>query len=263
MQHRVVILCGPDLIHRNTCATLINAGLNVVGICTADGRTAGLPLRYLARRIQIKGLKHVGSQIAARLMYSSLNRRKDQRLLHQIVDRVRVNSALAQWQGARHRTRNFGAIATVDWLRGLRPDVLVVHTAAIIPPSVLAMPTTGLTIGGHPGLIPQYRGSHSAFWAIARGRPEDVGCSVFLLSEGIDTGAILMQERVEIHPADSFVTLGWRAMVRQAEMQAQIISQLDRGIRPSAQQVPVPNGSYFDNPTLGHYLKYLKLRTCR
>ncbi len=51
-KNRIVVLCGPRLFHLNTCATLIRSGLNVVGICVADQRTAGIPLSYLLKSIK-------------------------------------------------------------------------------------------------------------------------------------------------------------------------------------------------------------------
>src|SRR5438270_825122 len=74
---RVVILSGPRVWHRSTCATLIASGANVVGICVADQRSAGLPLRYIWKSARRTGAFSVLSQIAGRALYRVLNGARD------------------------------------------------------------------------------------------------------------------------------------------------------------------------------------------
>src|SRR5271154_1319616 len=76
-KNRVVILCGPKPHHKNTCATLVRAGLNIVGICMADQRTAGLPVQYLLKSAKKKGWWRTASRSLARVAYLALNRRLD------------------------------------------------------------------------------------------------------------------------------------------------------------------------------------------
>jgi methionyl-tRNA formyltransferase len=119
------------------------------------------------------------------------------------------------------------------------------------------MPKKDIVIGGHPGLTPEYRGSHSAFWAIYNGEPEKVGCSVFWLDEGVDTGDLIVQEPIPIEPGDSYFTLGWKGMKRIAELQAKTVTDFDRGIPIRRKKhASIPAGSEYPVPTLLDYLKY-------
>jgi|SRR5579872_2772277 len=254
--HRVVILCGPHTAHRNTCATLIGAGLNVVGICMADQRKAGLPLPYLVKSVRQKGLLPTLSRASARIAYRLMDLGRDRAAMTRIFDEPAIEATLFNWNGPIHKTESFSAPETMEWLKATDPDVFVVHTSYWVSKNVRSLPRTGIVLGGHPGITPHYRGSHSAFWAIYFGKLQDVGCTAFLLSDGVDTGDIVAQDRIPIADGDSFITLSWKGMKRTAELQAAAIADLDHGIPLTRKCSPVPANSEFDNPRLGEFLRY-------
>lgn len=256
-RNRIVILTGPHVWHRNTCATLIDAGLDVVGICIADQRTAGLPVRHVWHAIRRRGVRIVAGQILGRLAYLILNRQRDRRNLENVFDVPWIRSVLEQWDGQWHRTGRYSEERTVVWLQSLEPDVLVVHSGYWVARKVRELPKKKIVLGGHPGITPHYRGCHSAFWAIIRGEPEMVGCTVFFLSEGVDTGDVAAQERIRIEPGDTYFSLGWKGMKNIAELQARLLLDFDRGIPiPRKPHKEIPEGSEYQVPTLLDYLKY-------
>jgi folate-dependent phosphoribosylglycinamide formyltransferase PurN len=257
-KNRVVILAGPQIWCDNTCATLISAGLNIVGICVCDESTAGLPLKYIQQSAKKRGVGRTIGQVLGRLVYRLVNGRSDREKLQQIFPEAQIRAALSSWKGPRHVTRSFGDQATISWISGLQPDVLVAHTGSWVTKKVRELPRKQVCIGGHPGLIPRYRGSHSAFWAIYHAHPEDVGCSVFWLAAGVDSGDLIVQERLPLEPGDSYFTLGWKGMKRIAELQAQVLTDFDRGIPiPRHPHASIPEGSEYHVPTLWEYVVYL------
>lgn len=261
-RNRIVVLCGPNLTHKRTCATFIAAGVNVVGICIADQRTAGLPLKHIWKTIRRHGLLITAGQILGRLYYNVLNKRKDEQVFCRLFKETEIDEVLGKWNGERHFTREYGASDTLTWLKRLDPDVLVVHSSYWVGKRVRDMARKKVVIGGHPGLTPAYRGSHSAFWALSKGRPQDVGCSVFWLDAGLDAGDLIAQERLPIESGDSFVTLGWKGMIRLAEIQAQVLVRFDQGIEiPRAKHTQIPQGSEYHVPTLSEYAKYRRTQS--
>ena len=66
----------------------------------------------------------------------------------------------------------------------------------------------------HPSLLPKYKGLDSIQRAL-NNRDEVTGCTVHIVTEELDAGKILMQEKVPIHPYDSLKTL--TMAVHQAE----------------------------------------------
>lgn len=255
-QNRIVVLCGPELSHLNTCATLIRTGLNVVGICIADQRTAGIPVRYLVKSFKRKGIWPTVSRSLARLAYAAINNRQDQVAYHRLFDRSAIERTLRPYADRIYRTDDYSNLRTMTWLKEQQPDAFVVHTPYWVGKKVRSLPRTGIVLGGHPGLTPAYRGSHSAFWAIYFQKPEDVGCTVFLLDSGVDTGDVVAQERISVEKGDSFRTLSWKGMIRIAELQAAALKQLDSGAALPRQPVISSTNSEFDNPTLGEFLRY-------
>ena len=254
---RVVVLTGASAWHRNTCATLIDRGVNVVGICRCRQTKLGLPLPYILRSIKRQGLSRVTGEILGRIAYLAINARRDRAILRKLFNNKWINSVLAAWNGPTHRTNDYSAPQTLKWLNGLEPDVLVVHSSAWVGKKVRDVPRKGIVIGGHPGITPCYRGAHSAFWALYNNRPEDVGWSVFWLDAGVDTGDLIAQGTIPIEKGDSYFTLGWKGMVRIAEVQAQAVRDFDNGqpLRRSHHQ-QVPPDSEFHIPTLCEYLTY-------
>ncbi len=82
-------------------------------------------------------------------------------------------------------------------LEAVAPDaIVVVAYGRIIPPWMLALPRLGC-INLHASLLPKYRGAAPIQWAVAMGETV-TGNTTMLLEEGLDTGPILMQQRVEI-----------------------------------------------------------------
>ena len=255
-RHRIVILCGPNLTHRNTCATLIGSGLKIVGICMADQRRSGLPIGYLVRSIRKKGLLPTLSRTCARVAYLAFNAGKDRRAYARLFDARAIEDKLQEWNGDLFRTRSYSDPDCLAWLRARQPDILVVHSAYWVGKPVRDLARTGIVLGGHPGITPDYRGSHAAFWAVYAGKPQDVGCTVFLVDKGVDTGAIVAQERIPIEPGDSFRTLAWKGMIRIAELQAFVLRNYENGIPLPRRVVAPPPGTEFDNPTLLELLRY-------
>ncbi|HEV8507838.1 MAG TPA: methionyl-tRNA formyltransferase [Chitinophagaceae bacterium] len=81
-------------------------------------------------------------------------------------------------------------------LRSLNADLQVVVAFRMLPEVVWNMPPKG-TINVHASLLPQYRGAAPINWAIINGEKE-TGVTTFKLQHEIDTGNVLLQEKIEI-----------------------------------------------------------------
>ncbi len=97
-------------------------------------------------------------------------------------------------------------LESVEDLKALAPDICV--TAAfgqILSQEILDIPRLG-TVNVHASLLPEFRGSSPIAWAILEGR-NMTGVTTMLTDKGIDTGAILMQEKCQILEEDTAGTL--------------------------------------------------------
>jgi len=87
-----------------------------------------------------------------------------------------------------------------------RPDLCVMaFVTHILPERVLTAPRLG-TIQYHPSLLPRHRGRSAINWAVRQG-DTTTGITVFWVDEGIDTGPILLQSKVDIAPDDTVGSL--------------------------------------------------------
>jgi methionyl-tRNA formyltransferase len=86
--------------------------------------------------------------------------------------------------------------AFINELKSLRADLQIVVAFRMLPEMVWNMPPMG-TINVHGSLLPQYRGAAPINWAIINGETE-TGITTFKLKHEIDTGNILLQEKISI-----------------------------------------------------------------
>lgn len=125
----------------------------------------------------------------------------------------------------------------LDSLRALKPDIIVVVAfGRILPPEILDLPPRGC-VNLHASLLPKYRGAAPIQWAIINGEPE-TGVTTIRMDPGMDTGDILLHERVSILPEDTAGSLS----VRMAERGADLLLRTLKGVE-SGEIVPVPQNS--------------------
>jgi methionyl-tRNA formyltransferase len=84
----------------------------------------------------------------------------------------------------------------INELKSLNADVQIVVAFRMLPEVVWNMPPIG-TINLHGSLLPQYRGAAPINWAIINGEKE-TGVTTFKLQQEIDTGDILLSEKIPI-----------------------------------------------------------------
>ncbi len=88
-------------------------------------------------------------------------------------------------------------------IQAWQPDIQIVVAFRMLPESIWSFPPMG-TLNVHGSLLPKYRGAAPINWAIINGEKE-TGVTTFRLQHAIDTGDILLQERI---PISSDMTAG-------------------------------------------------------
>ncbi|MDB5230055.1 MAG: methionyl-tRNA formyltransferase [Chitinophagaceae bacterium] len=84
----------------------------------------------------------------------------------------------------------------IQSLKELNADMQAVVAFRMLPEIVWNMPPMG-TVNVHGSLLPQYRGAAPINWAIINGE-KFTGVTTFKLQQAIDTGNILLQQKIEI-----------------------------------------------------------------
>jgi len=99
------------------------------------------------------------------------------------------------------RGQEFKSKEGLGLLKSLKPDYIVsVHFPYIFPKEVLRIPKHG-ALNLHPAYLPYNRGWNTPTWAIWEGTP--YGATLYFMTEEVDAGDIVHQERIEVRPDDT------------------------------------------------------------
>ena len=112
------------------------------------------------------------------------------------------------------------------WLRSLGADLLVLVAFVVLPDAILATTRLG-AINLHGSLLPRWRGAAPVQRSLEAGG-EEVGYSIFRLDSGVDTGGILVRQKMSAGPDETsgevlgrMGELGGPALARAIEMLSQ------------------------------------------
>ncbi|CAN5246761.1 phosphoribosylglycinamide formyltransferase [soil metagenome] len=83
----------------------------------------------------------------------------------------------------------------------------------------------GRMINIHPSLLPDFPGLHTHARALAAGVPRH-GCSVHLVTSGVDEGPILGQAEIEVLASDDEHSLGLRVLAEEHRLYPQCLARL-------------------------------------
>ncbi len=113
----------------------------------------------------------------------------------------------------------------LEELKSLKADLQIVVAFRMLPEVVWDMPPMG-TINLHGSLLPQYRGAAPINWAIINGEKE-TGVTTFKLQHQIDTGDILVQQKIAIGEDETVGELH----DRMKDIGSEIILKTVKGLR--------------------------------
>ena len=124
-------------------------------------------------------------------------------------------------------------------LADLKADIFVVVAFRMLPEIVWKMPKLG-TFNLHASLLPQYRGAAPLNWVLINGESE-TGVTSFMIDEKIDTGKIILQEKIPVSENtnagqlhDSLMLLGAELVVKTADL----LTEGGRNFIPQSELIP-------------------------
>jgi methionyl-tRNA formyltransferase len=151
--------------------------------------------------------------------------------------------ALAEERGLPVRTPvNLREAAEQAHFAGLGLDAAVVAAyGLILPPAILEAPRRGC-LNIHASLLPRWRGAAPIQRAILAGDRE-TGITIMQMDEGLDTGPMLLAERLPISPSDTGGSLHDRLAALGARLIVAALEQLAAGrLTPTPQ--PASGATY-------------------
>src|SRR6266403_3066820 len=131
-------------------------------------------------------------------------------------------------------------------IRALAPDAIVVMAyGQILPRAILEIPAIAC-LNLHASLLPRWRGAAPIQAAIAAGDRE-TGITVMYMDQGLDTGDILLQHKLDILPTDTGGSLHERLAQIAPEALLESLQMLEKN---SAPRIPQDNAHTTSAPKL-------------
>lgn len=116
----------------------------------------------------------------------------------------------------------------INQIKNLNPDVIcVVAYGKILPKEILDIPKFGC-INVHGSLLPKYRGAAPIQWAVLNGDKE-TGITTMYMDEGMDTGDMILKEKVEIGEDETTGELWDRLSKIGGELLVKTLKEIENG----------------------------------
>lgn len=111
-------------------------------------------------------------------------------------------------------------------LREVAPDLIVLGDTRIILPPIINLAPLGV-VNVHPGYLPLVRGNNPYVWAILHDLPQ--GVSVHFIDEDVDTGPIIVRQKLEPVAGGSYPGLLHGINVLCGELLVEAIAAIEDG----------------------------------
>ena len=126
-------------------------------------------------------------------------------------------------------------IEFIEKIKKINPDVIcVVAYGKILPKEILEIPKLGC-INVHGSLLPKYRGAAPIQWAVLNGDKE-TGITTMYMNEGMDTGDMILKEKVAIDEDETTGELWDKMLVVGAKLLVKTLKLVEDGTAPRIKQ---------------------------
>jgi folate-dependent phosphoribosylglycinamide formyltransferase PurN len=252
----VVLLAGRNDATDIVANYLHNSLPNLI-LITEDRPSRISLVRRRARRL---GWITALGQVLFVFLLMPVLRRQGRRRRREILNETGLNEQPFEES---YRVSSVNSTETIRLLRDLDPMLVVVNGTRIISSAVLESVNCPF-INLHAGITPLYRGVHGGYWALASGRPKEVGTTIHLVDRGIDTGAVLARAYFDTSSRDSITTYPYLHLAAGLPLMESQIHLAIKGEALLTVEEQLREGSQlFTHPTFWGYLRERVMRGVR
>jgi len=134
-----------------------------------------------------------------------------------------------------HQPEKIKEEKAIELIRSLGPDLIVIVAyGKILPKQMIDHPKYG-AINVHASLLPKYRGAAPVQWALINGEKE-TGITIQKVFEALDTGDIILQEKLSIKDEDNTQTLTERLFDIGSRLLLDAVKLISSGKAPGIRQ---------------------------
>ena len=130
---------------------------------------------------------------------------------------------------------DFKSMAAIDRVREVQPEALIVAAYGLILPTALLDVAPRGAWNIHASLLPRWRGAAPIQRAILAGDRE-TGISIMRMEAGLDTGPVLMQEKIPIDEADDAGSLHDRLAALGAALMVDALERIPGAPQPQPEE---------------------------
>ncbi len=183
----------------------------------------------------LEALLHEGYEVAAVITAPDKPAGRGKKLQAPPVKEFAVKKGLRILQPEKLKDAGF-----LKELSSLHADLQIVVAFRMLPEEVWALPPLG-TFNLHASLLPQYRGAAPINRAIMNGE-KVTGLTTFFIDREIDTGKIILQEKMDIGPEETAGELHDRMMVEGARLVVRTVRAIESDrVKTLPQETPAQN----------------------
>ncbi len=140
----------------------------------------------------------------------------------------------------------------INELKSLSCDLfIVIAYGKILPKEILKIPKFGCW-NAHASLLPRWRGAAPIQWSLIKG-DEFTGVGIMKMNEGLDTGDLLLEEKIKIDNNDNLSTLSEKLSMLSAKLFLNASSLLEENINKNT------NSQLTKQNTLGREITYARM----
>ena len=166
--------------------------------------------------------KLIGSrhEVAAVVTAPDKERGRGRKVSYTPVKQCAVDNNILVLQPEKLKDENF-----ISQLSELNADLFVIVAFKILPGSVFTIPKSG-SFNLHGSLLPRYRGAAPIQWALING-DEETGVTTFFLKEKVDTGDMILQQKVAIEESDNLGSLYDKLKIIGADLMVKTVDLIE------------------------------------
>jgi len=140
----------------------------------------------------------------------------------------------------------------INELKSLSCDLfIVIAYGKILPKEILEIPKFGCW-NAHASLLPRWRGAAPIQWSLIKG-DEYTGVGIMKMNEGLDTGDLLLEEKIKIDNDDNLNTLSDKLSILSAKLFVNATSLLEENFNKNT------NSQLTKQNTLGREITYARM----
>jgi peptidoglycan/xylan/chitin deacetylase (PgdA/CDA1 family) len=185
-----VLVCHADsALNRDGIARWLASFSDLAGIVAIEEKKAARTLTRVKYEIKRIGPLRFLDVLAFRLYYAACLARRDDAWQRQELAALARRYPDPPPTTEVLRTSDPNSPEAQAFIERLAPDVMLARCKHLLKARVFAIPRCG-TLVLHPGICPEYRNAHGAFWALANRDLERVGLTLLKIDKGVDTGPV-------------------------------------------------------------------------